>query len=735
MPRPPAFLLLILVLSGLSACGESEGDVPAPAAAPEKAVLPSMKGEFQEIARRLESGGNPYLGRDRVIVIREFLKEPGLTDYERCQAIARLAQELLKQGEEQEALRVIDEVWRRIFEKRGVLGELLPKVAEIRGLVLLRLAEVQNCIERHNAECCIFPLSGEGVHAVREPAVAASSVYGSLLKRDPDHLRFRWLLNVLGMALGVWPEKVPPRLLIPPSAFSSPVDVGRFVDVAPRLGLDTMSACGGVIVEDFDGDGFLDVVTSEFNPRGPLVFKVSDGRGGYVDRSRESRLDDQLGGLNCIAGDYDNDGDPDILVLRGAWLLADGQIRNSLLERRDDGVFVDVTRKAGLAEPAWPTQAATWADFDNDGWLDLFVGNEGIVEGRDLPAQLSMNRRDGTFVDVAGKAGVLNERYCKGVCAGDYDNDGDMDIYVSNIGPNRLYRNNGDGTFTDVAAAAGVLNPKGRSFACWFFDYDNDGWLDLFVGAYDATVEDVAAHALGRPDRATRPCLYRNNGDGTFTDVAKSSGLDLPLLPMGANFGDIDNDGWLDIYLSTGDPEFDTLVPNVMLRNDRGRRFQDVTFSGGFGHLQKGHGVAFADMDNDGDQDIYNELGGFYPGDAYQNVLLENPGHGNHFVTIVLQGVRSNRSAVGARIRIVVEDSSGEREIHRAVGCVSSFGGSPLRQETGLGRAKRIKRIEVWWPASGLRQVFEDVPLDRLVRIREGGQEPEVRELVPAPFQ
>ena len=169
---------------------------------------------------------------------------------------------------------------------------------------------------------------------------------------------------------------------------------------------------------------------------------------------------------------------------------------------------------------------------------------------------------------------------------GDYDNDGHLDLYVSNIGENRLYHNNGDGTFTDVAAKLGVTRPRKISFATWFFDYNNDGWLDLFVAAYDAPIEEVCADYLGLPHRATPPCLYQNNGDGTFTDVALKVGLAHAYFPMGSGFGDLDNDGFLDIYLATGGPKFVTLMPNVMLRNDAALKFQNVTASGGFGHLQ-----------------------------------------------------------------------------------------------------------------------------------------------------
>jgi hypothetical protein len=201
---------------------------------------------------------------------------------------------------------------------------------------------------------------------------------------------------------------------------------------------------------------------------------------------------------------------------------------------------------------------------------------------------------------------------------------------------------------------------------------------------------------------------------------------------MGANFGDIDNDGYLDVYLTTGDPAYETLMPNVMLRNEQGRRFADVTFSGGFGHLQKGHGVAFADFDHDGDLDIYHQLGGFYPGDRFRNALFRNPGHGRHFLAVELVGVRSNRRGVGARIRAKGTGDAEGGWVHRAVGSVSSFGGSPLREHIGVAGSTRVDRLEVTWPASSTTQVFTNLPADHLVIVTEGKDDIEVRAL-PGP--
>jgi len=394
--------------------------------------------------------------------------------------------------------------------------------------------------------------------------------------------------------------------------------------------------------------------------------------------------------------------------MRGGW---EYPMRNSLLRNDGKGAFTDVTAAAGLSSALHRTHSAAWADFDGDGWLDVFVAHE------ETRAALFRNNRDGTFTDVAERAGVRRAAFSKGVVWGDYDNDGDPDLYVTNYGePNFFYVNNGDGTFVERAVELGVERPI-MSFPTWFFDYDNDGWLDLFVASFVPSVTEVVRHYLGLPPRAETFRLYRNNRRGGFEDVTAATGLARVAPSMGANFGDIDNDGFLDMYVGTGAPSYAAIVPNLMFRNVAGRRFADVTTATGTGHLQKGHGVAWADLDDDGDLDIYANIGGFLPGDVYSRALFRNPGHGNAWISVRLEGTKSNRRAIGAKLRLELPDGSLR---YREVTGGGSFGASPLEQHVGLGKVDRILRLDVEWPGSRTKQTLTDVAANQRIVVKQG---------------
>ena len=641
----------------------------------------------------------------------------------------QIAMHTLHAGLAEEAVAEFEQVERLMRGENHVMdARNLPALLTWKAVCQLRMAEQENCLLHHNAESCVFPIAGGGVHRLQRGSRAAVETLTGLLRQFPGDLRARWLLNIASMTLGEYPDKVPPRWRLDPELFASEADIGRFIDVAGNVGLAVNDLAGGVVLEDFDRDGFLDIMASAwgFRPADQMRVFRNNGDGTFTERTREAGLLGLVSGLNMIHGDYNNDGFADVLVLRGAWLRTEGHYPLSLLRNNGDFTFTDVTEEAGMLR-FHPTQAAVWFDFDGDGWLDIFVGNESI--GRDVnPCELFRNNGDGTFTECAAAHDVDYVGYVKGVASGDFNNDGRPDLYLSRRdGPNLLLRNDGPanplgGTwrFTDVAPELGVTEPD-ASFPCWFWDYNNDGWPDIGVTGYAIQdVGDIAADMLGRPHAGARAKLYRNNGDGTFTDASREAGFNRVLHTMGCNFGDLDNDGWLDLYLGTGDPDFSTLIPNRMFRNDAGRRMQDITTSGGFGQLQKGHGIAFGDIDNDGDQDIYASVGGAVEADYFPNQLLANPGHGKRWLKLELEGVRTNRLALGARVKVVVRDASGERAIHRTVGSGASFGASPFRLEIGLGDATAIERVEVFWPATGETDLVRGLEPDHAYRVREG---------------
>ncbi len=674
---------------------------------------------------------NPYQGEGQLRQLEDQLQ--ALTDaalvQDRIRLHFRLGIAELFLGRERRAIEYLTAAEEMLAGQHSVPAQVVNEIHFRLGLAWLRLGETQNCVLNPSAEHCILPIRPGGFHTLPEGSRQAIPYFQAVLDNTAAEERLRlsarWLLNIAYMTLGQYPEGVPPAHRIPPKAFESQAAFPRWVNVAPALGLDTFSLSGGAVADDFDGDGYLDFFVSTSDLAGQLRFFRNGGDGTFADRTEEANLNGLLGGLNLVQADYDNDGHLDLLVLRGAWFGEHGQHPNSLLRNAGDGTFFDATFAAGLGRDHYPTQTAAWADYDLDGDLDLYIGNE-TTDTFVAPGQLLQNQGDGTFADVAPAAGVDQYAHAKAVVWGDYDGDRWPDLYVSNLGqPNRLYHNQGDGTFADVAPTLGVVSPR-ASFPTWFWDFDNDGHLDLFVAAYSATIADIAAAHLGHSPSVEQARLYRGDGQGGFADVSQDRHLAQPTKPMGANFGDLDHDGFLDFYLGTGDTDYAELMPNMLYWNQAGQRFVDVTFASGLGHLQKGHGVVFADLDHDGDVDIFEQMGGAYRGDGFADVLYENPGFGYGWLAIEVVGVESNRSGIGTQLRVDVVERGQRRSLYRWVGSGGSFGGNPLRQYVGLGSAERVAQLVVFWPKSGREQVFDEVPPNAIIRVTEGREQLEI---------
>jgi hypothetical protein len=752
--RPIAASLALILPVG---CGSENSERNAGAASSlDEKVEKSHERMIRALAKVADEDQrmNPYYSDRRVRLMERAAAQfpPNGKPIELAPLLASLGVAQLDYGAIEEGIANLTRAY-KILEEEPEAGRGFAEVAFALGVGNLRLAETENCCSNHSPGSCILPLQGDAIHTVRRGSEAAIKYFTQVIEAEsiPEKTKQKstWMLNLAYMTLGEYPDKVPPRYRIPSEVFESRIAVPRLPNVAGELGLDTDGLSGGVVIDDLDGDNDLDIVVSSWDATVPMKYFENRGKEGFQDRSTKAGFKGILGGLNLIPADYDNDGDVDIYVPRGAWLWQLGKRPNSLLQNQGDGSFRDVTYMAGLGEEHYPSQTAAWADYDNDGDLDLFAGNEhgegeleltgGIESAQDqsglaAPCQLFRNNGDGTFVDVAEEAGVTNMRFAKGCAWGDVDGDRWPDLIVSNLsGANRLYQNQQDGTFFDVALQAGIQDPH-SSFPVWVWDFNNDGIMDIFISSFRGNTDSYMMHALGQ--KYPLPSgHYQGNGDGTFVNVAVEQGLDGPMLTMGANFGDINNDGFLDFYIGTGQPDISILVPNQLFLNEHGKRFHDVTMASGMGHLQKGHAIAFADLDHDGDQDIFEQMGGAKRVDRYRDALYANRGGTtNRWIKVRLVGTETNRSAIGARIKLSITENGKPRSIYRYVNSGASFGAGPLRQHVGLGSAEQIDKLEIYWPTSDSTQVFEELPANQTIVITEGSEAVESVTLKPFPF-
>ena len=528
------------------------------------------------------------------------------------------------------------------------------------------------------------------------------------MQADPSNERARASMWLASKALGAYPDSVPVSSRMELKVGYAETRV-RFEDIAAKIGMDKICAGRGTAVFDFNNDGLLDIVITAAHA-GCTLYR-NNGDGTFTDVSVGSGLDGCINAFVVIAGDYDNDGFVDLFVTRQGFYYGNC----ALYHNNGDGTFTDVTVQAGVQ--TWgPAYTASFVDYDCDGHLDLFIAfNLGGMFDRRLKNRLFHNNGDGTFRDVTEQSGLDSVFTTIGSCWGDYNNDGYPDLFVSSgLGRPQLFRNNGNGTFTDVSTEAG-LTEFVVGTTCFFADYNNDGWLDIVQYSWSDHEDVIYTMRNGTgPGDGAPLVVYHNNGNGTFTAKNRELGLDGCWGTMAGNYGDVNNDGYIDLLLGNGSPRMERLEPFVLLENEGGK-FRNTTFAAGLPFWGKSHGTNCADLFGDGRMSIIIACGGGYPGDLLMTAVhcpVELPGN---YLNVRLVGTKSNRDGNGARITVV----SGAMRQMREVTHGSSFGCLPLEQHFGLGEAAVVDSVEIRWPG-GLRQTVTAPPLNATIRVTEG---------------
>ncbi len=610
---------------------------------------------------------------------------------------------------------------------------------ELLAVAYLRHGENENCVANHNSESCILPLKGKAIHVKKNGSQQAMRYYAMLLEVYPDDIQLKWLFNIAAMMLGDFPQGVPEKFRIDFAAVDTKVTgFTPLYNAATDLGVDVKGLSGAGIIEDFNGDGFMDVFASSYGIQDNATLFFSDGKGGFIDVTDSAQLRGITGGLNAKQADFNNDGFMDILLLRGAWLDEGGEWPNSLLRNNGDGTFSDVTFAAGMGSSFYPTETATWADVNNDGWVDVFIANENNDKNAH-PCELFINNGDGTFTDKAKDWGMDgNFGYAKAANFADFNNDGWMDLFLGCLGqPNYLFMNrgkqpNGELKFENIAGKAGVTLPN-MSFPAIVVDFDHNGYPDILSTSFplnrlDYVAQDVGEEMLGIPNKVEKTKLFLNQGNENFKEVSKEWNIDKMIFAMGFNSGDLNNDGWIDVYAGTGAFAFTTLVPNRVFLNRGGKGFDEVTMGSGMGHLQKGHGIGFGDLDNDGDQDVYVTLGGAVEGDDAHNALFVNPNTGNNWLRLQLRS-SENKNSIGARVRVTGKTASGNlQNWYHTVGDGGTFGSNSMELEIGMGALTEILEVGIDWPGRK-REVYKEFDINKAWICKEGVSMPQIRKL------
>ncbi|MBN1634783.1 MAG: VCBS repeat-containing protein [Ignavibacteria bacterium] len=452
-----------------------------------------------------------------------------------------------------------------------------------------------------------------------------------------------------------------------------------FTDLGVTMGVADPGAAQGVTFVDVNNDGFLDIFLVNNNT--PSKLWINNGGTGFTESSAGwgVNITAPTRGISC--GDFDNDGFVDAMI--GNWQ------QNIMLFKNSGTAFTNFTATAGVLYMSYGG-SINWFDFNNDGKLDVLFANNGMP-----PRYNYFFRNDNlmSFTEVALSVGLNDSSSTLALASGDYDNDGDLDMFLgTQSNPNSLltgilYQNNGNGTFTDVTQTSGVTTDFYTWGAEWG-DYNNDGWLDLYLASTTGFNQ-----------------LYKNNGNGTFTEVSMSVGLNTAGSSYSCSWFDYDNDGDLDLYVARGQNNADN-----MFRNDGGI-FTDVASAIGMTDVQHSSAVSAGDFNNDGWVDLYVNNNG-----SANRLFKNNGGNSNNWVHFKLQGVNSNRSAIGSRVTVKTGSLSQIREVEGGSG---GKGQNSLPLEFGLGTATVIDSVIVRW-TNGLVQGFANVVPNTIYTVIEG---------------
>lgn len=480
-----------------------------------------------------------------------------------------------------------------------------------------------------------------------------------------------------------------------------------FTDVTESASVGNISPGLGAAWGDYNNDGFLDIYVSHYNDTNILYKNNGDGTFSHV--ANNAGVDDDGTGVGIAWGDYNNDGFLDLYVVNdvGAGYGA----KNLLYRNNGDGTFTNVADEAGVSSRGYGLCAA-WADYDNDGFLDIYLTNNAhTIFCYGQSNKLYRNKGDGTFEDVTETAKVGEKGNSTGAAWCDYDNDGDQDLCVINFAspfldtpednPSVLYQNNNDGTFTNVSSRAGIEHSDGGHGVAWG-DYDNDGDMDLYIANNSALVSSSPPISS-----SGKNVLYRNNGDGTFTGVTDEAGVGSTLTSIEVTWVDYDNDGDLDLHVVNGGIQGNQ--SSILYENNGDGTFSDSASTAGIQNTGPGEGATWGDYDNDGDMDLYAV------NYRQANKLYKNNGNGNHWIIIKPVGTTSNRAGIGARVKIKTGTVTQIRDVDGGSGFCSQ---DSLWVHFGLGSYETIDMLEITWPGGNV-QTLSNVETNQIRTVVE----------------